>query len=162
MTLVDHIFIFGAKYLFILAVILATVWFFRLPRKEKKSVFIFGLIALPAIFIVSRIASVLYFDPRPFVVGYYKPLIPHIPDNGFPSDHVLFVSAIASVIFPFSRKVSACVWAIAIFVGISRVYVGVHHTVDILGAAAISIVVSAIIFFFFNKKIEHRSSEAQQ
>lgn len=154
MTFVGYIFIFGAKYLFVLAGTIALIWFWRLPKEKKKEVIIFGIIALPVIYIVSKIGAWFYFDPRPFVVGHATPLIPHDPDNGFPSDHVLLVSAIASIIFPFSKKVSAYVWAIAVLVGISRVYVGIHHSIDVVGSLMISIVVSVIVFFIFNKFID--------
>ena len=150
----DYIFIFGAKYLFVLAGIIAMVWFWKLPREKKKEVVLFGIIVLPAIYIVSKIGAWLYFDPRPFVVGHFTPLIPHDPDNGFPSDHVLLLSAIASITYPFSKKVSAVIWVIVGLVGISRVYVGIHHSVDVIGSAVISIAVSAVAYFVFTKFIK--------
>lgn len=149
MTFTDYFFIFGAKYLYLLAGLVALVWFLKLPGEKKKGVVIFGIIALPAIYIVSKIGAWLYFDPRPFVVGHFTPLIPHDPDNGFPSDHILILSAIASVIYPFSRKTSAVIWLIALVVGISRVYVGIHHPVDVTGSAMISIAVSVPMYFLF-------------
>ncbi len=154
MTFIDYIFIFGAKYLFILAGIIALIWFWKLPKEKKKEAVIFGIIALPIIYIVSKIGAWLYFDPRPFVAGHFTPLIPHDPDNGFPSDHVLLVSAIASIIYPFSKKASAMVWAIAVLVGVSRVYVGIHHPIDVIGSVGISIVISWFVFLILNKFIQ--------
>ena len=155
MIFIDYIFIFIAKYLFVLAGIIALVWFWKLPKEKKKEIIIFGVITLPVIYIISKIGAWLYFDPRPFVVGHFTPLIPHDPDNGFPSDHVLLISAIASIIFPFSKKVSASVWTIAALVGISRVYIGIHHSIDIAGSAIISVVVSALVYFIFEKFVKN-------
>lgn len=151
MEFINYIFIFCAKYLYLLAVIIALVWFWKLPKEKKKEVAILGMIALPAIYLVSKIGAWLYFDPRPFVVGHFTPLIPHDPDNGFPSDHMLLTAAIASLIFPFSKKVSVSIWVIAACVGISRVYVGIHHLIDIIGSAIISIVVFGLVYFVFEK-----------
>ncbi|MDE2188621.1 MAG: phosphatase PAP2 family protein [Patescibacteria group bacterium] len=153
MTFADYFFIFGARYLYLLAGLIVLAWFWKLPRESKKDIIIFGIIALPTIYIVSKIGAWLYFDARPFVVGHFTPLIPHDPDNGFPSDHVLLVSAIASIIYPFSKKTSAMVWAIAILVGISRVYVGIHHLIDVVGSVVLSIVISALAYFVFDKFI---------
>jgi len=146
MTLPNYLFIFGAKYLFVLAGIIAVIWFWKLPNEKKKETVVFGIIALPLIYIVAKIGSGLYFNPRPFVVGHFTPLIPHDLDNGFPSDHVLLISAIASVIFPFSKKVSTYIWIVAILVGISRVYVGIHHPIDVIGSAVISIMISTLVY----------------
>lgn len=148
----DYIFIFGAKYLYLVVGVIALVWFWKLPKENKREAIIFGVIALPAIYIVSKIGAWLYFDPRPFVVGHFTPLVPHAPDNGFPSDHVLLTSAVASIIFPFSKKASTSVWIIAVLVGISRVYVGVHHPVDIIGSMAIAAAVSAGVYLYLWKK----------
>jgi len=149
--LADSIFVFGAKYLYLLAFVVAAIWLVRLPAEKRKGALIFAAVALPAIFIASRIASWLYLDPRPFVVGHFTPLVPHAADNGFPSDHTLLVSAIASIIFPFDRKTSVFVWIVAALVGISRVYVGIHHLIDIVGSVVISIAMSAIVYWALRK-----------
>lgn len=107
--------------------------------------------ALPCIYLFSKLSANLYFDPRPFVVGHFTPLLPHAPDNGFPSDHALLTSAIASVGFVYNKKVSAVLWALTVIVGLARVFAGVHHLVDIAGAISISILVTAVIDYFLKK-----------
>ena len=147
MQLLNSFFIFGAKYLYLLAVITALVYFLPLPRQKKKELVLFGIITLPVMYGISKIAGLLYYDPRPFVATHVPPLIPHEPDNGFPSDHVLLISAIASIIFPFSRKTSALVFFLAILVGISRVYAGIHHPIDVLGSMIIALGISILGYY---------------
>ena len=154
MEFTNYIFIFGAQYLYLLVGVIALVGFWKLPKENKKEIIIFGAIALPAIYLVSKIGVWLYFDPRPFVVSHFTPLIPHAPDNGFPSDHVLLISAIASIIYPFSKKASVMIWAVTVLVSISRVYVGIHHPVDVVGSVIISVVVSVLVYFIFNRFIK--------
>jgi undecaprenyl-diphosphatase len=139
-------FIFGAKYAMILSFVVAGGYFLKVPREEQKRMVLFAALALPLIYLTSLIASALYDNPRPFVVGNFTPLIPHAPNNGFPSDHTLLVSAIAAVCSFYSRRVGVILWVIALYVGISRVYVGVHHPVDIVGSAVIAVIVSLIVF----------------
>ena len=153
MVFTDYFFIFIAKYLHLLAGAIALIWFWKAPKEQKKDIVIFSIIALLAIYAAGKISAWLYFNPRPFVVGDFTPLVLHKPDNGFPSKHVLLVSAIASIIFPFSKKVSASVWLIASLVGIARVYVGVHHSVDVIGSVVISIAMSTFVYFIFKNLI---------
>jgi undecaprenyl-diphosphatase len=142
----DIIFIFGAKYLFLLVFLIAGIYFLRQPRATQKKMVIFALITIPIIYILATLAAYLYFDPRPFVVGNFLPLIPHVADNGFPSDHVLMVSAIASVVYFFNKKVGLILFGISTLIAISRVYVGVHHFVDVLASMLISIITASLVY----------------
>lgn len=146
----DSIIIFGAKYLYLAVVILALFYLLILPKKESSRVIVAALIALPLSYLVAKGLSALYYDPRPFVVGQFVPLIPHAPDNGFPSDHTLFVSAIAAVIFAFERRLGLALFVVAALVGWSRVGAGVHHLTDILGSMIIASVVTwGVVRFVF-------------
>ncbi len=142
----DLFFIFGAKYLFLAIIAIAFIYFLSQPKTTKKRIIIFSVVTLPLAYIVAKILSTFYYDPRPFVVGNFVPLIPHAPDNGFPSDHTLISAAFAAVLFPFNKKVAIVASILALIVGISRVYVGVHHPIDILGSIAIAAIVSSILF----------------
>ena len=48
-------------------------------------------------------------------------------------------SAVSTIIFIFSRRTGFVLWILALFVGFSRVYVGVHQSIDIAGSILISI-----------------------
>ncbi len=138
--------IFGAKYLFIVIGVMALVYFFGQPRSMQKRIVIFAAVTLPLIYIVSKIGGLLYDDPRPFVVGHFVPLIPHEPDNGFPSDHVLLGAGLAAVIYPSSKRLSLMLWVLTLLVGMSRVQVGLHRPIDIIGSIGMAIVVAAIVY----------------
>ncbi len=131
--------LFGAKYLYLLDVILAAIYFFLQARNKQKSIIALSTIFLPLAYIIAQVIAFFYFNPRPFVVGNFTPLIPHAPDNGFPSDHMLLTSATASILFVYNKKVGIVAWIIAIIVGVSRVYVGIHHLADIVGSVIIVI-----------------------
>lgn len=137
-NITNLIFVFGAKYLYLFVIVIAFVWFLIQAKPKKKEILIITCICLPLILVISKISSYLYYNPRPFVVGHFKPLIYHNAGNGFPSHHELLVSAIAAMIFIFSRRTGFVLWILALFVGFSRVYVGVHHMIDIAGSILIS------------------------
>ncbi len=152
------IFIFAAKYLYIVVIIVPFFWFLRQSKAKQKEALMLICIALPLIYIAAEIAGLLYHNPRPFVLGNFQPLIPHKVDNGFPSHHTLLVSALSAAIFPFSRCLSFILWVLVLFVGISRVYVGVHHAIDIIASIAISIIIVSLVNFF-NKRMRARAAK---
>lgn len=144
---VDSFFIFGAKYLYLVVIIIAVVWFLKQPRPKQKEILILACVCLPLIFVISIVAGHLYYNPRPFVVEGFQPLIPHKANNGFPSHHVLLLSAISAIILLFSRRIGLLLWILTILAGFFRVYAGVHHIVDIIGSMLISIILVTIACF---------------
>ncbi len=135
--LIDGIAVFIAQYFYFLVLLIGLIFFFIQPWNIKKSMMIRSAIIGPLAYLLSRIAGLLYYDPRPFVVGHFVPLIAHAADNGFPSDHVLLTGAAAMVIWFYDKKWSAVLWALALLIGWARVYSGVHHAVDIMGSIVI-------------------------
>lgn len=144
----DTFFVFGAKYLFLLSPLLAGMYFLKIDTKEKKEFLIFFFISLPITFLLSLVAREMYSNPRPFEVGNFEPLIPHKGGNGFPSDHTLLTSSIAFGVLVFNRRLGFLLLAVAIIVGLSRVYVGVHHPIDIVGSALIAVFVAFMTHLF--------------
>lgn len=110
---------------------------------------VFAIPAALLAYMVGVIGGLVYYDPRPFVVGHFKPLILHAPDNGFPSDHALLVSAIAAVGTLWNKKLGFVLWILAVFVAAGRVYVGVHHTIDVVGSFIISALTIYVVWRLF-------------
>lgn len=146
-NITNLIFIFGAQYLYLIVIIISFIWFLTQPKPRQREVLIIICICLPLVLIISEIASRLFYSPQPFVSGHFKPLIPYKVDNGFPSHHELLVSAISAIIFVFSRRIGFVLWILALFVGLSRVYVGVHQAIDIAGSILISIGSVALVCY---------------
>jgi undecaprenyl-diphosphatase len=146
--MLDTLAVFGASYLYIVLLAVALVWFLLQPRAAKLEMIAWGVVALPVMYVLLIVAGTVYYDPRPFDVGHYTPLIPHSPDNGFPSDHTLLCSATSSIVFFYNKKMSALLWAMAALVGASRVYTGLHHTTDILASAIMAVAVSYLAWSF--------------
>ncbi|MDB5185904.1 MAG: YwoA [Candidatus Saccharibacteria bacterium] len=142
----DTLIIFVAEYLFVALPLIAGIWWIRLNPDVRKKVFILGVIAAPLSFIATRVASKLYFDPRPFVAEHTTPLISHSADNGFPSDHTALCALIAWIVFTQNRKLGLVLLALTIIVGAGRVAARVHSPTDILG----SITITAVVVFAVN------------
>lgn len=154
----DTLFILAAKYLFIVPVIILALYFLRRPRSSWMRLALFAVPAAILTLVLGKIANHLYFDPRPFVVGHFTPLIPHAADNGFPSDHTLLVAAVAMIGTIWNRRLGAVLWILAILVGIARVYVGIHHATDIIGSMAIAIVAVLITYAVWKRFVQSNPS----
>ncbi|MDD5605090.1 MAG: phosphatase PAP2 family protein [Dehalococcoidales bacterium] len=95
--------------------------------------------------------------PRPFEeldvnLLFYPPTDPSFPSN---SASVLF--AMAWGIFLYDRKVGSVLLAIAASMGFSRVYVGIHYPLDIIGGAALGFLVAlffTIVFKLLNPLLD--------
>ena len=100
-------------------------------KKQILKAFIFTSIAI----LISQCISHVYYHPRPFVMEIGRTLIYHAPNGSFPSDHMLIFSSIAfSYLFSAQRKLGIFLLVMAWLVAWSRVYLGVHFPLDMLGA----------------------------
>lgn len=152
--------IFSAKYLLYILVIIAVGYFFRQSREKQKEILILAAMVFAFSYAMARIAGHFYFNPRPFAVENFTPLIPHAPNNGFPSDHTLLAAAIAAVIFRFSQRTGLLLFFFALLVGAARVWAGVHHLADIAGSfvlvAAAYFLADYIFNFFYGRYFEKK------
>ncbi len=129
-----HFAIFIANDL-LYCMILLFAWFWLRgnydTKKQILKAFIFTSIAI----LISQCISHVYYHPRPFVMNVGRTLIYHTPNGSFPSDHMLIFSSIAfSYLFSAQRKLGVFLLIVAWLVAWSRVYLGVHFPLDMLGA----------------------------
>ena len=129
-----HFAIFIANDL-LYCMILLFAWFWLRgnydTKKQILKAFIFTSIAI----FISQCISHAYYHPRPFVMEVGRTLIYHAPNGSFPSDHMLIFSSIAfSYLFSAQRKLGIFLLIMAWLVAWSRVYLGVHFPLDMLGA----------------------------
>ena len=129
-----HFAIFIANDL-LYCMILLFAWFWLRgnydTKKQILKAFIFTSIAI----FISQCISHAYYHPRPFVMEVGRTLIYHAPNGSFPSDHMLIFSSIAfSYLFSAQRKLGIFLLVMAWLVAWSRVYLGVHFPLDMLGA----------------------------
>ncbi|WP_180050045.1 phosphatase PAP2 family protein [Acinetobacter sp. YH12105] len=126
-------------YLFLL--IFAIAWF-RGSYEVKTGIikaFIFTAITL----LMSEVLSAILNTPRPFVIDVGRTLIEHAPTGSFPSNHMSIFSGIAfAYYFSPQRDLGRILIWTAWLVAWSRVYVGVHFPMDMLGAFLIAITVN--------------------
>ena len=126
-------------YLFLL--IFAIAWL-RGSHEVKTGIIkaaIFTAITLS----ISEVLSVVLNTPRPFVMEVGRTLIEHAPTGSFPSNHMSIFSGIAfAYYFSAQRDLGRILLWTAWLVAWSRVYVGVHFPIDMVGAFLIALAVN--------------------
>jgi len=92
---------------------------------------------------ISEVLSAVLNTPRPFVMEVGRTLIEHAPTGSFPSNHMSIFSGIAfAYYFSAQRDLGRILLWTAWLVAWSRVYVGVHFPIDMVGAFLIALAVN--------------------
>lgn len=83
-----------------------------------------------------QVIGALWPQPRPFMVHIGSQFLAHVADPGFPSDHVTVFWSAACGAFAARRfaRIGLAWLGLGLLVGWSRVFLGVHFPLDVLGA----------------------------
>ncbi len=150
-ALVAEFAIFISRYLqFLVPIYLIALWL-RNANKSRQTVISIALALLIAV-ALSYVIGLVWFRPRPFMVGLGHALVAHRPSSSFPSNHGIIFACCAAVLFMVGRKVAA--WA-AVGCGIvmawSRIYIGVHYPLDMVGSVIVAVVSARISLSCVNR-----------
>ena len=143
----NSIIIFCASYLYLFVIVGIGIALLRTSKNLKVQFIVATVIAGVIAFILSRIASKLYYDPRPFVTEHVKPLIAHANDNGFPSDHALLTMTLAAITYFYNKKLALAMLLLTVIVGVARILAKIHSPLDI-GAGWVFGAVGAIAGYY--------------
>jgi undecaprenyl-diphosphatase len=108
------------------------------------------LLAVLSADVVADLSSVgikhLVGRPRPFR-RYPEPQpLGHVPhDSSFPSGHAAMAFACATVLTYYRPRWAAGFFLLAVAIGYSRLYNGVHYPLDVLGGALLGVLVAGFV-----------------
>ncbi|MFE0507234.1 undecaprenyl-diphosphatase [Peribacillus butanolivorans] len=143
--LLDQLMVFATqKALLIYAIWLIVMWIFG--KENYKYTVVFAAMTGALGIFINFVIGLIYFEPRPFVTHNVHLLITHAADASFPSDHTTGAFALSLAVFLRHRKIGFGMVLLALLTGISRVYVGHHYPVDVIGSIVVAIVVSILIY----------------
>jgi len=130
--ILDNLMIFGAEYLiFVSFAILFSLLI--IGKTTERKVVLLAIFSLVLSASIRWVIQHLYFEPRPFVTFPISTLINHAPDAAFPSGHTTMISSMAFAFWFYKSKLTPFFIFFLIWIGIARIFVGVHYPFDILG-----------------------------
>lgn len=133
-----------AKYLIALVPLhLALIWF--AGTRAMRFVALASVVALVIAFAISGLVGLLIYSPRPFVLGLGRTLVEHRPSAAFPSNHALLCFTYAAVLAVYAHRVLALAsLGLGLLVAWSRVYLGVHFPLDMVGAGIVAVIATTL------------------
>lgn len=145
-----------------------------LIKERKKFFYLFSGVFLSVLLSRGVITEIVrYFFPvsRPFVENNVNLLISHSALPAFPSGHAAFYFALATYVFLYNKKIypasSRRLWCgVGVFfllasflISFSRIFVGIHWPLDILGGILVG-VFSALTVWYFQQRFLLKTKKA--
>jgi undecaprenyl-diphosphatase len=131
--------VLAAKYLIVLVPLhIALVWLGG-TRDDMRLIALASAVALVMALALSQLVGLVFYTPRPFLLGLGRTWMDHRPSSSFPSNHATVFFTYAVVLGLFAAwRLAAIVAALGLVVAWSRIYLGVHFPLDMVGAAFVS------------------------
>lgn len=115
---------------------------FKVPKGARFAAYSRVLMAGLTAYMLAKFIGTIYqpSDLRPFELLGVEPGAAYLDNPGFPSDHALFVAAIALAVWFETRQklISIILAGLVIVIGVGRVVALVHTPLDVIAGVAIA------------------------
>jgi undecaprenyl-diphosphatase len=100
-----------------------------------------AILAMTLAVSLSAIASLVWHVPRPFIANHGVAYLCRTTDSAFPDHHVAVIGALALALLAARRNgwIGLVLLAVALLVGLARVYLGAEYPSDVLAGFAIAL-----------------------
>jgi membrane-associated phospholipid phosphatase len=130
----------------------------KVPSQGRYAAYCRILMAGLTAFLIAKLLATVYqpATERPFQILGVDPGAAYLDNPGFPSDHALFVTAIALAVWfeTKSRVLSAILVVLVVLVCVGRVMALVHTPLDVIGGVAVAFTGAA--WYLTNPKLKFK------
>jgi len=149
--------------IFLLPLALTGVWLADgRTRSTRRRAVLAGCLAAAAAMCLGLVLERTLARPRPFVALGIVPLLPHVGDSSFPSDHTLVGVALVGMLAWHVPRVGLWLAGWALLVGVARVTLGLHYPSDIVGSALLALVVGGVAWMLVASALETSPSSVSR
>ncbi len=122
-------------YLIPLALVATWLW-----QPQRRQLALKACLVCCIALVAGQLLALFWPHPRPFMIGLGHTWIPHAADASFPSDHgIVFASMACSLLLTGELLWGVATAVVGIAVAWSRIFLGVHFPLDMLGALLVSL-----------------------
>lgn len=149
--IIDFMGVFFAEYL--LYIVIAGFLVLLFINRTRLMAISVAISVVLARFVIAEPIKRIFHIARPYIIEDNVKKIVGESGNyfSFPSGHTAIFFAIAMAVFYFNKRWGIIAFVVAILVGLSRIYVGVHWPIDIIAGALIGILSGIVIGKIFKK-----------
>lgn len=125
-------------FVYLACVLAACLWIWGPPG--RRGALLSAGLGLLVSFAISWIIGLLWYHPRPFVIGLGQALMKHSPDSSFPSDHTTFLWTLGLGLL-VTRAWRIWGWVIIVLGFVTawaRIYVGIHFPFDMAASLVVA------------------------
>ena len=111
-------------------------------------------------YLLAKVVKTVVERPRPFgLLDEVTVRGPHVSDYGFVSGHATVAAVVAAVLLPHvGRRSARALIGLAVLVSLSRVHVGAHLPLDVVGGMALGVAVAAGVHVALGRPPGRRAS----
>ncbi len=122
--------------------------FSRIKRKLKEFIVITSSVV--GSWVLVSILKIVFSVPRPVeALEGVRSLIIYGTNDSFPSGHATFFASLAMALYLYHKKLGILFFIGALLVGFSRIAVGIHYPIDIIGGYVLGLGTSFFLYKFF-------------
>ena len=149
------------RLILLVPAVLAALWLWG--GRPQRDLALKALASIAVALFASYLCGALWPHARPFVLGLGQAFFPHKATSSFPSNHTIIIATLACTLI-HDRRWAGWGWltlAAAVLVGASRVYLGVHFPLDILGGLLLAPVAAGLAAMAWSRCGEPLTGVAQ-
>lgn len=133
--------VFLASWLiYVLAALVPALWIWG--RQDRRGALLATVLGVFLALGLNQLLGMLWYEPRPFMIGLGHTLAFHVIENSFPSDHATFLWSLGFglIVTGAAQRWGVLVCLCGLLVAWARVYLGLHFPLDM----ATSFLVAAV------------------
>ena len=136
--------------IYVIPLMLAAMWVWGDEKKRRLALFacVVAFVSLG----VNQIIGLAWQHPRPFVVGLSRAWLAHVADSSFPSDHItVFAGVGITLLVGGETTLGVLTLVLGLLVAWSRIYVGLHFPLDMVGAVVVACLTCVAVSPFWRR-----------
>lgn len=118
--------------------LVAALWIWGRP--DRRGRMLATIVGVSVAVGINQILGILWYEPRPSVIGLGHTLIRHAADNSFPSDHATFMWSLglSLIVTAAAKRWGVTICLAGLLVAWARVYVGLHYPIDMVASLLVA------------------------